>query len=132
MHIEDLHVADDESAERENAIVESDNKGIPEGNDRIYFEESDIYFDSSKKTSLERKVKLKKHERIFNNKHACLYCKKIVCQPALHMEKLHCDESDLAIVLSLKPGKSDTPNEYKRKLNKRTEMLNSLKNKPMA
>ena len=37
MHIEDLHVADDESAERENDIVERDNKGIPEGNDRIYF-----------------------------------------------------------------------------------------------
>ena len=59
MHIEDLHVADDESAELENVVVESDNKGIPEGYDRIYFDESDIYFAAPEKTSLERKVKLK-------------------------------------------------------------------------
>ena len=54
VHTEDLHVADDESAKHENAIVESDNKGIPEGNDRIYFEESDIYFAAPEKTLLER------------------------------------------------------------------------------
>ena len=61
VHIEDLHVADDESAERENAVVESDNNRyiIPEGNYRIYFEESDIYYAPQKKTLLERKVKLK-------------------------------------------------------------------------
>ena len=55
MHIEDLHVADDESAERENAVVESDNKGIPEGNDRIYFEESDIYFAAPEKNIVGKK-----------------------------------------------------------------------------
>ena len=33
------------------------------------------------------------------------------------------------LVLSLKPGKSDTPNEYKRKSNECTELLNSLRNK---
>ena len=37
IYIEDLHVVYDESA-----IVESDTKGIPEGRDQIYFEESDI------------------------------------------------------------------------------------------
>ena len=37
-------------------IVESDNKGIPEGNDRIYFEESDIYFAAPEKTLLERAI----------------------------------------------------------------------------
>ena len=39
------------------------------------------------------------------------------------MEKLHCDESDVAGVMSLKPGKSDTPNEYKRKSNENIELL---------
>ena len=107
-------------------IVESDNKGIPEGNDRIYFEESDIYFAAPEKTLLERKGKLK---NMSASSTTSILLKKIVCKPALHMETLHCDESDLARVLSLKPGKSDTPNKYKRKSNERIERLNSLRNK---
>ena len=42
-YIEDLYVAHDESVERENAIVESDNEGIREGHGRIYLKEYDIY-----------------------------------------------------------------------------------------
>ena len=44
-------------------------------------------------------------------------------------KKIHCDESDVARVPSLKPGKSDTPNEYKRKSNECIELLNLLRNK---
>ena len=106
----------------------SDNKGIPEGNDRIYFKESNIYFAVPERNIFGKKCQIKKHERIFNNNHVACTAK-IFCKPALQMEKQHCDESDVVRVMNLKPGKSDTPNEYKRKSNERIEPLNSLRNK---
>ena len=45
---------------------------------------------------------------------------------------MRCPRGDVATMMSLKPGKSDVPNKYKRKANECIEMLNLLRNKVVA
>ncbi|XP_050398338.1 protein suppressor of hairy wing isoform X4 [Patella vulgata] len=98
-------------------------------NDKIYFKDVPLaYFRGIQKTKVGKSGQIKKSDRVFSNRHSCLYCGILVCKPIDHIERMHSDEKEVAD-LNLKPKKTDSSRERHEKSSVRRKQLEILRNR---
>ena len=61
----------------------------------------------------------KKKKRVYNKKHACYYCDKMVAKICQHLETCHKDKQTVMKIILLKPTENDVELVKKKKLAQR-------------
>ena len=66
-----------------------------------------VYFRKTEKNEIGKKgqLQLKKIDRIFKTKHACMYCGKLVCKSVMNIEEKHSKEEEMKEICSLQKAK---------------------------
>ena len=89
--------------------------------DRVFFDDSkQVYFRKIKKSETGIKGQKTKMLRVFDIKHACYFCEKLISKPPEHMEAKHKDEPEIKKLAEL---------DDKTKKQERNRHLTLLRNK---
>ncbi len=116
MDLDEMNVSDEDSTDE---ISESD---IVRDNNQ-----KDIYFTKLKRSETSKKGKRKRCPRVYNAKHPCPFCKKMILRFSQHVLAVHKDKPQVKEILRLNLESEDTEETRKTKVKERKAKLDILR-----
>jgi len=122
-----IHYFEEESTLNSDIVPDSDSESDEfdyqpdsSNSDKTFFQDyHNIFFRKTEKNPIGKNGQLKKMDRVFNTRHACLFCGKLFAKVHDHIMQKHHDEAEVQLLPSI-----NNPDKEKRR-----RMLTLLRNK---